>query len=128
MNNQLQNVGNRVLQKAGINPDQKFGSVIAIIMIISVILTLIRVIQECNKTKIKNLNARDQLNIYGSAIYELSHKRGWFSKLRIKKLLRQKLSKDDYAKYSLKLIDSILSEGETLTQDEVSLLVEAANV
>ena len=47
--------------------------------------------------------------------------------MRLKKVLRQKLSPETYAKYSTKLIEAILDVGEKLTDDEVVTLVEASN-
>lgn len=125
----LKNIGLRVLTKAGISEEEKFGSVIAILMIISIILTVIRVLQECNKNKLSgNYSAQDKYDLYGQEIKEYSMRRGWFTKMRIKKILRQQLSKEQYEKYSLALVNALLDTGENLNNEEVSSLVEAANV
>jgi len=127
--NKVKTVAERVMKQAKIPPEENFGSVIAILMIISIILTVIRVLQECNKNKLSSdCSAQDKCNLYGSEIKSYSTKRGWFTKLRIKKIMRQKMSRDQYAQYSLQLLNSLLDNGENLKDDEVMALVEASNV
>lgn len=126
---QLKHIGSKVLAKAGIPEEEKFGSIIAILMIISIILTVIRVLQECNKNKLSGeYSAQDKYNLYGQEIKEYSMRRGWFTKMRIKKILRRELSKEQYEKYSLALVNALLETGENLNNEEISCLVEAANV
>jgi len=126
---QLNAIASKVLSKAGIPQEEKFGSVIAILMIISIILTVIRVLQECNKNKLpSNCSASDKYELYGQEIKEYSLRRGWFTKMRIKKILRQKLTQEDYEKYSLSLLNALLDTGENLNNQEILCLVEAANV
>jgi hypothetical protein len=129
MNPKVKNVGNRVMKQAGIPEDEQFGSVIAILMIISIILTLIRVLQECNKNKLsQDCTAQDKYSLYGEEIKNYSVRKGWFTKLRIKKVLRQNMSKEQYAKYSIKLMSALLDNGENLKDDEIVALVETSNV
>jgi hypothetical protein len=128
-NENVKPIANKVLTNANIPEDQMFGSVIAILMVISIILTLVRVIQECNNNKLSMLNSQqDKYQLYGSEMRSYSIKRGWFTKMRIKKVLRNKLSREDYKQYGAALCDSILNTGEVLTDDEVITLVEASNV
>lgn len=129
MNEKLKNIAEKVRQLAKIPEDENFGSVIAILMIISIMLTLIRVLQECNKNKLSSEStAKDKYDLYGSEIKGYSMRRGWFTKMRIKKILRQKMSREQYNKYSLPLLEALLSTGENLKDDEVITLVENANV
>jgi hypothetical protein len=129
MNPKVKNVGERVMKQAGIPEEEEFGSIIAILMIISIILTLIRVLQECNKNKLSSdCTARDKYSLYGEEIKNYSIRKGWFTKLRIKKVLRQNMSKEQYSKYSMKLISSLLDNGENLKDDEIMALVETSNV
>ena len=125
----LKNIASQVLAKANVPEDEKFGSVIAILMMISIILTVIRVLQECNKSKLSgDCTAQDKYNLYGSEIREYGSRRGMFTKMRIKRILRKELSKEEYAKYGIQLLNSILDTGANLKDDEVITLVEAANV
>jgi hypothetical protein len=48
--------------------------------------------------------------------------------MRIKKILRREMNKEDYNKYSLSILDALLETGEILTDDEIQTLVENANV
>lgn len=125
----LREIAQKVINDAGLANEERFGSVIAILMMISIILTVIRVLQECNKNKVSQLsNANDRFAIYGENIKTFSKNRGWFTKMRIKKIIRRELNPDDYAKYSTQLVNSLLNIGESLKDDEVVTLVEAANV
>lgn len=129
MNEDLNNISKKVLMQANIPEDQKFGSVIAILMVISIILTLVRVLQECNKNKLSSLSSsKDKYTLYGEEIRNYSIRKGWFAKMRIKKVLRKELSKEDYVLYSNKLLNSILNTGENLKDEEIITLVESANV
>jgi hypothetical protein len=125
----LKNIAKKILKQANIPENEMFGSVIAILMIISIILTLVRVLQECNKNKLSgNYTEEDKRNLYASEIKEYSIRRGWFTKMRIKKLLRRELNKEQYEKHSIPLMVAILDTGEKLHNEEVSCLLEAANV
>lgn len=124
----LKNVASRVLKESNIPEDQKFGSVIAILMVISIILTLVRVLQECNKTKTLNMTSEDKSAVYGDEIRAFSKKRGWFTRMRIKRIIKKELPTEDYHKYGIKLTEALLDTGETLNNEEVHSLMEAANV
>jgi hypothetical protein len=127
-NEKLKAIAEKVLHRANIGDDQKFGSVIAILMVISIILTVIRVLQECNKSKTQDMTAQDKSTIYGENIRSYSKKRGWFTRMRIKKIVRKELTSEEFNQYGIKLTESLLDIGEDLTDDETYTLVEAANV
>jgi hypothetical protein len=127
---QLKNIALKVLEKSNLpkNDNHSFDP-FTILMIISVILTLIRILQECNKNKLnKNCSLSDKCSLYGAQVKEYSDRRGWFTKMRIKKILRREMKPDDYNKYSLSIVNSLLDNGETLTDEELQTLVETANV
>lgn len=127
-NSELKLLAQKVLKRANINQEEQFGSVIAILMMISIILTLVRVLQECNKTKTENMTSSDKYAVYGESIRSFSKKRGWFTRMRIKRVIRRELTQDEFNKYGIKLTEALLDLGENLTDDEVITLVEAANV
>jgi hypothetical protein len=127
-NEKLKELAKKVLQRAGIQDDEKFGSIIAILMMISIILTVIRILQECNKNKTKNMTSSDKYATYGENIRSFGKKRGWFTRLRIKRIIKRELSPEDYNKYGIKISEALLDVGETIKDDEVITLVEAANV
>lgn len=126
----LKNIAIKVLNKTSLHKDDQYGfAVVTILMIISIILTCIRIIQECNKNKLsKDCSAADKYALYGEEIKTYSARQGWFTKMRIKKILRREMTPEDYNKYSLSILTSLLDTGENLTDDEIKTLVEAANV
>lgn len=125
---QLKHIAQKIINNAGLTSDEKFGSIIIILTIISIVLTAIRVLQECNKNKLQNASQAEKYAKYGADIKEFSNRRGWFTRMRIKKIIRKEFNKDDYTKYGLRLTEAILNIGETLTDEEIKTLVEASNV
>lgn len=126
-NPKLKTIAEKVLAMVP-NAPENFGSVIAVLMVISIILTTIRVLQECNKNKTKDMTSLVKTSIYSEEIKTYSRKRGWFTRLRIKKIIKNHLSTEDYNKYGIKLTEALMDVGENITDDETSTLMEAANV
>jgi hypothetical protein len=124
----LKAIAEKVLKQANVPNDEKFGSVIAILMMISIILTVIRVLQECNKNKTQGMTSENKQSLYAENIKSYSKKRGWFTRLRIKRILKRELTSEEYNKYGIKLTEALLDIGENLKDDEVATLMEAANV
>ena len=87
----LKTIAEKILKKLSIPENDNFGSIIGILMIISITLTLIRVLQECNKNKTQNMNMTDKSSVYGEEIRSYSKKRGWFTRLRIRKIVKRNL-------------------------------------
>lgn len=107
---------------------EKFGSIIIILSVISIILTLIRIWQECNKNKLSILSKHQKSQYFGQDIKNLCIKKSWFTKITVKKAVRKELSKEDYKKYGWALVDSIFNTATNLNENEIQTLVEAANV
>lgn len=127
-NKELENIAKRIIQNANVT-DPKCGSVILVLTVISVILSLVRVIQECNKKETSSLSSsQEKTTIYQSEIKSLSIRRGWFTKMRIKKLIKKELSSEDFERYGLNLVDSIITAGENITTEDTQTLIGAANV
>lgn len=127
---QLKSIAVKILEKSQIEKKDEYGfDPITILMIISVVLTCIRILQECNKNKLSaDSSSDDKYNLYQSEIKQYSMRRGWFSKMRIKKILRSQMKPDDYNKYSFSIINALFDTGETLSKEEIKTLMEAANV
>lgn len=98
---------------------------ITIIIVIGVILSLVRVIQECKKTKFSEYDMKTQALLMQSDVRSLSIKNSWFNRLKIKKILRKHLSKDQYRIYGPSLINGLIITGANLTEEESLTLVEA---
>jgi len=121
-NEKIEILASDILGKQNL-PQDKFGSVIMIIMMVAILVNIIRVIQECNKN-----NKVDKALLYKQHIRELSERRGWFTKMKLRKLIRRELKPSDYREYGWQLVDAILDKGEKVTDEEVLTLLEAANV
>lgn len=126
-NQNLENIAKRVITVAKLDSEPKYGSAIAILMVISIILTCIRILQECNKSE-EFSSIGDKCSVYGEQIAFFASRRSKFIKLRIKRILRRNMAPEDYKKHSVQLLSSLLSVGANLTDEEVLTLVEASNV
>ena len=124
----LREIANSIIKKAGLSNNEYFCSTMAILMVISIVLSAIRILQECNKNRTKDMDIKEKCVVYGEEIKDFSSKRGWFTKLRIKRLLKREMKKEEYEQYGLKLLESILDIGESLRDDQIKTLVENANV
>lgn len=126
MEQKLENIAKKIINSANVS-DPECGSVILVLTIVSVILSLVRVIQECNKKEASTLSSNSVFGLYQQEIKELSVRKGWFTKMRIKKLLRKELSTLDYEKYGLQLTAAIMDAGENITKEDTQTLIEAIN-
>jgi hypothetical protein len=129
-NEKLKAIAVKILEKSTVPKQDNYGfAVVTILMIISIVLTCVRILQECNKSKLSaQSTAEDKHSIYGEQLHTFSERRGWFTKMKIKKILRREMNREDYEKYSLTILNALLETGEVLTDDEIKTLVEAANV
>ena len=129
MNDQkLKEIAKNIIKAAGLDQEEKFGSVVVILMMISIVVSCIRVIQECNKNKLVDSDKKAKSVFYGDQVKTLSANRNWFTKMRIKKIIRRELNSEDYRKYGNQIMEAILNYGENATEEEIYTLVEAANV
>ena len=95
-----------------------------ILMVISIILTLVRVIQECNKPD----NKLSGVKMLNSSINNICVKKTWWNQMRLSRIIKKQLSKEDYKEYGNDLKNAILDCGISLTEDESLTLMEASNV
>lgn len=125
--NKVKNIAQKVIDQVPQDPE-KFGFVITILMVVSIILTMIRIMQECNKSKLFGFNDKERVNFFKEQIKTLSIKRSWFTRMTIKKAIRKQLPRELYKAYGMDLMNAILNTGEKLTEEEIQSLVEASNV
>lgn len=126
----LRNIAERVIDKIP-NKDQdpeKFGSVIIILTVISIVLTLIRIWQGCHKSKLSVLSKHQRVDYFSQNVKDVAVRKTWYTKMTVKKAVRKELSKEDYKNYGAELTDAILDTASNLNQNEIQTLVEAANV
>ena len=122
MNNEIENIGRKVLAETNIPEEEKFGSIIALLMVISICVTAIRVVQECNK---RNQTYSESENIY-SDIKDFCNQRT-LAKWRLRKEMRKAMSREQYKKYRGELESAILNVGNHISLSETNALLEAAN-
>ena len=48
--------------------------------------------------------------------------------MKLRKLVRRELNPKDYKEYGWNLVNAILDKGESVTDDEISTLLEISNV
>lgn len=123
----LQNIAEKIINKANIKNNTYGIDPITIIIVIGVILSLIRVIQECRSKKTSSDKKNQALDLRHT-IVNLSIKDTWINNYRLNKILKQHLSKKQYKEYGESLKKAILEVGKDLNDDESLTLLEATNV
>jgi hypothetical protein len=123
----LEKIGKKVLNKLPKNEDNYGIDPLTIIIVIGVILSLIRIIQECRKKRTLLKDKHERASLLKKDIQEIVLKDSWFNNLRLNRILKQHLSKDQYKVYAKELKNSIMEVGVNLTEDETYTLMEAAN-
>jgi hypothetical protein len=125
----LEAIAMKVMDKMDLsNKSDKYGNIIVVIMVIGIILSLIRVIQECNNKQFGILNKEQKAKRMQEQVKSICISRNFLNKWRLRRIIKDKLSSEDYNLYGAKLRDAILDTGVDLTEDESYTLVEAANV
>jgi hypothetical protein len=124
----LEAIALKIMKRMNLSKDGGYGNIILIVMIIGIILSLIRVIQECSKSQMASLDQRSKARFMKQQVKDICIKRTFFNKWRLKRIIREKLNNDDYKTYGEKLKNAILDSGIELSEEESFTLVEAANV
>lgn len=124
----LEKIAKKVISNMNLEKDKDYGiDPLTIILVISVILTLIRVIQECKKNRKLLKDKNESALLMKKDIQEVVLKDSWLNRIRLQRILKQNLTKDQYKAYGKSLQNSIMETGINLTEDEVYTLMEAAN-
>lgn len=127
----LEAIAMKVMDKMDLSKsskDDKYGNIIVVIMIIGVILSLVRIIQECNSKKLFRSNKEQTAQLMRNEVRSMCISRTMLNKWRLRKIIKEKLSPEDYKMYGDQLRNAILDTGVDLTEEESYTLVEAANV
>lgn len=127
-NTGLEKIAKKVISNMHLEKDKEYGiDPITIILVISVILTLIRVIQECRKNRKLLKDKNESVSLMKKDIQEAVLKDSWLNRLRLQRIIKNNLTKDQYKAYGKSLQNSIMETGINLTEDEVCTLMEATN-
>jgi hypothetical protein len=134
-NEKLELIAAKVMNKMNIqdkSPNNLYNknsqSIILILMIVGIVLSLIRIIQECNKNKLRGLNRNKQAEAMQKEVATICIKKNLLTMWRLNKIIKQKLSPEDYKLYGSELKKAIMETGPELTEDEIITLVEASDV
>lgn len=125
----LEAIAMKVMDKMDLsNKSDKYGNIIVVIMIIGIILTLVRIIQECNDQQFSQMNKEDKARRMHEQVTSICISRNFLNKWRLRRIIKERLSSEDYKLHGAKLREAILDTGSQLTEEESYTLVEAANV
>lgn len=101
---------------------------LTIIILIGIMVNVIRVIQECNKDKTSKLASGEKAVLLSTDIKFRAFQHGWFTRLRLKRIIKKHLTKDQNNKYGEAILKSLLDVGKTVKEEQVSALLEYENV
>ncbi len=65
---------------------------------------------------------------YANRIRDMSVRRGLYTKMRIKRILRRELTPEDYRKNAASLVNAILDEAAQIKEEDLITILESANV
>lgn len=116
-------IASQVIKDIDPKESEQYG-IVTIIMIISITLTFIRIMQECEKNKICDMSEDKKRQYILDRIKTLSERKGWYTRMRIKKVLRQNLGKEVYKQYRDTMSNNILDIGSNLCEEDLKLLME----
>ena len=122
----LENLAQKIINKANIKNENYGFDPITIIIVIGVILSLIRVIQECRNKRKQNDKMSEALDLRHT-IVNLSIKDNWLNNYRVNRILKQHLSKQQYKQYGVSLKNAIMEVGKNLNDEESLTLLEATH-
>jgi hypothetical protein len=135
MNKKLEAIAMKVVNKMNMSQpkhislsEKNSGSIILVLMIIGIILSLVRIIQECNKKKLSGLSLNKKALIMKKSIGEICIKNNLINSFRLNRIIKNKLSPEDYKLYGAELKRAIMEAGPELTEDETITLVEESHV
>jgi hypothetical protein len=124
----VEKIAKKVLNNMQLPKDENHGiDPLTIIIVISVILSLIRVIQECRKNRQLVKDKNEYASLMKRDIQDAILKDSWLNRLRLQRVIKQNLTKDQYKAYGKALQHSMMGTGINLTEDEVYTLMEATN-
>jgi len=119
----------RILHKAAEkHPNYGFIDPITILMIISIMVGVIRIIQECQKNKLKKLSDEEKINFYLNEIKSKAKNPGLLAKWRIQKVIKRAMSKEQYKYFGDSVYETLQELGERIKEEQVSSLLEYKNV
>lgn len=128
LNAKLEIIAKNIVSKIDHSKIKKdnYGNPIIILMVISIIISLVRVIQDCNKTK--DTSRCSAAKLVCTNINSICIKKTWLNQLRMIKIMKKHMSKESYKEYGSELKNAILDYGVSLTEEESLTLMEASNV
>ena len=127
LNETINNMAQDVLDKTVVKTDKEkysFIDPITILMIISITIGIIRVIQECRKDKLKSLSKEEKQNFIAQEIRKSAANPGFMNKWRVQRIIKNKLSKEQYSVCGKNMFDTFRELGEHITDEQVKSLLE----
>lgn len=97
---------------------------ITIIMCISILVGIIRIIQECNKSKMKQFGFEDRVELIGTEVRFRAQNHSFITRRRINKIIKTHLNTQQYKVYGDAMLKTMLEEGVNVTDDKIQALME----
>lgn len=112
-----------------VKEEERFGiDPITILMLISIMIGVIRIIQECRKNKLSSLSNEEKVRFIHNEIKINSNNLKLIQKHRVKRLIRQNLTRDQNKIYGEPLFKTLMELGQNIKEEQVSALLEYKNV
>lgn len=122
-----ENIHQKILSKTeekdryGIDP-------LTIILIIGIIVNVIRVIQECNKSKISKLQGSEEAELLNTDVKFRAMHGSFLTRWKLKGVIKKHLDKKQYKVYGDAMLKTLLEAGKNITKEELLAIMEYKNV
>lgn len=95
-----------------------------IIMIIAILVNVIRVIQECNKGKTTTLAGSERAEMLSTDVKFRAFNNSFLTRMRLRKIIKNHITKEQNKVYGDALLKTLLENGKTVREEQVSALLE----
>lgn len=129
-NTTVNNMASDVLDRIIVKTDKEkysFIDPITILMLISITIGIIRIIQECRKDKLNKLSTEDKAKFLLEEIRKTAKNPGFINKWKVKRIIKNKLSREQYGVCGESVFDALSELGEKITEEQVLSLLEYNN-
>lgn len=97
---------------------------ITIIICISILVNIIRVIQECKKKESLNMTQAEKTDYLTTEVKFQSMNHGWYTRRRVRNIMRKHLTKEQDKKYGEAMLKALFAVGKKTTDEQVCSLLE----
>lgn len=130
MNNKeiVQNISKKICNNMNYNPEtDDAGSILVILSLTGIVLSLIRIVQECNNKKTSKMNEKERIEFIQKKIKDLCSSNNILNRWRLSRVIKKHMSPTDYKIIGKQTTEAIIKAGMELDYSECGALLGESN-